>query len=333
MRHIINIFISFIFFSILWICIVYFQIGNPTQTSKWVYEAYELKEQYGKSIKNQKIVVVSGSNTLFGIDSKRLEEEWGIPVVNDAVHAGLGMPYILYKSQKILKEGDIVILPLEYSFYTMIDTPSEVYSDYILSRDSKYFYSLSVLEKLKIISSVGLKRVLKGFESYVRPLKRTEGVYGIQNINSNGDQINIDYDSMSEQDFKTIDNLKADKIKTTLLSSVFVKNLDSYISWAKKKKITLIFMPPNHMYFEDYDSDEYQIFLNNIKNYYDDRNVSYIGSPKKYMYEKKYYFNTSYHLNNIGVEQRTRQLINDVSLSIFDNINIDFINDDLQVSK
>lgn len=317
MRYVVNIFISFIIFNIIWIFIVLLQIGNPTKTSEWAHELYEVKEQYARSINGQKIVFVSGSNSLFGINSKMLEEQWGIPVVNYGVHAGLGMPYILYKSQSILQEGDIAILPFEYPFYIMDDMPSEANCDHILSRDPKYFYSLSKLNQLKVIFSIGFKRLLSGFKFYIYPIEKIKGFNGTQNINLNGDQMNIDYEDRREKD---LDSIKADKIKTTDLSSEFIENLNTYISWAKKKKITLIFMPPTHMYFNIYDSNEYKIFLNNIKDYYKNRNVLYIGTPKEYMYEKQYYFNTSYHLNNIGVEKRTKQLIKDINQSIYENL-------------
>jgi len=290
------------------------QFGNPTQMSKWVYEAYNLKEQSSKKIKDRKIVIVSGSNSLFGMNSAMIEEKLKIPVVNDAVHAGLGMPYILYKSKSVLNEGDIAILPLEYSFYQMNSIPSKVFSDYVLARDMNYFSTLSIYEKIKTIYSIDIKRLINGLSFYWKPLTPTKGVYGIQNINDHGDQINIDINKMTKSSSKHLDSLHPDTIKSYQLSKEFVHAMDNYILWAKVNKITLIFMPPNHMYFSYYDSDEYKQFLNEIKTYYLNRNVLYLGKPKNYMYPKEDYFNTAYHLNNIGVNKRTKQLIKDISV-------------------
>jgi len=35
--------------------------------------------------------------------------------------------------------------------------------------------------------------------------------------------------------------------------------------------------------------------------------------PEDYMYEKKYHYNTVYHLNDVGVTKRTNQIIMDMT--------------------
>jgi len=37
------------------------------------------------------------------------------------------------------------------------------------------------------------------------------------------------------------------------------------------------------------------------KKYYQGANAIYLGKPEDYMYEKKYHYNTVYHLNDVGV--------------------------------
>lgn len=88
--------------------------------------------------------------------------------------------------------------------------------------------------------------------------------------------------------------------------------MNNYISWAKNRGVDIIAMPPNHLYFNEYRSREYLKFLINIKNYYAGQNVPYIGDPYDYMYERKYYFSTGYHLNSLGIKKRTCQIIKDV---------------------
>ncbi len=38
----------------------------------------------------------------------------------------------------------------------------------------------------------------------------------------------------------------------------------------------------------------------------------FVGDPYDYMYEKEYYFDTRYHLINIGRKMRTKRMIDDL---------------------
>jgi len=309
MKNINIIIASFCFCCFLYISILYIQLGNETQGSRWVYDAYNLKEEAASEILEPKIVIVSGSNGLFGVDSDLLSHHLGKPVVNYAVHAGLGPAYILYKSKKVLKPGDIAILPIEYSHYQH-ENISSVLLDYILSRDVDYFRGLTIEEKIDAILRVSISRTLLGLKNNKSSVPI--GVYGIHNINSYGDQVNISMKDMSPSDIRHRDNLKETQIKGSTVSNKTKDLLHNYIAWAKNNNITLIFTPPNYMYFEYYDGKEFVDFLRNINLFYNGENALYIGNPQDYMFDKKFYFNTTSHLNKNGVERRTLQMIKDL---------------------
>lgn len=310
MNQLLRLATSFFFFSFLWFLLVYFNFGIETQSSKWVNDVYIKKESIANNIEKQKIVIVSGSNSLFGFNSKKIEEEFGIPVINSAVHAGLGMKYILYKSKNIIKEGDIVLLPLEYSFYQNNGKPKATYTDYIMSHDMDHFKYLSYKEKIDFILSVSFRRLYNGLRG--KPLTPTVGLYSVQNINNHGDQKNTNKEQMTKKNISKVNKLKVDNIHNKNLSNSFKSAMGEYINWAKNKNICLIFMPPNHLYFEKYKDDLYVDFLHNIEKYYSTREMHFIGEWFDYMYSHEYYFDTSYHLNKNGVEKRTLQAIEDI---------------------
>lgn len=312
MRSVCNIFIFSIFFSLLWMLLVCAQVGTPTKSSANAFGLYSLKEAHGLGIDDKKIVVVSGSNSYIGIDSKMIKDRLGIDVVNDATHAGLGMRYLLYKSQQVLKAGDIAILPLEYNFYYMGGKPYTQYMDYILSRDAVHFFNLPIKEMLQVFYYVKYSRIYDGFVSYFRE----DSVYENKG-NVHGDAKKFEGE-LADYQVNLIATLasRPDSIASTDLSAEFIKCMDNYIDWAKKNKITLVYMPPNHMYNSYYDSPKYILFLNNIRRYYEERNVLFVGEPRNYMYDSSYYIDSTYHLNGLGVEKRTDQLINDLNDSL-----------------
>lgn len=65
-----------------------------------------------------KLLIVGGSNTAFGVDSRSLSDALALPVVNMGLHAGLGLEYILDEASHFIGEGDIVVVSPEYEqFY------------------------------------------------------------------------------------------------------------------------------------------------------------------------------------------------------------------------
>ena len=61
-----------------------------------------------------RLLLVGGSGTAFGVDSQLLEDSLHLPVVNLAIHADLGLPFILRQVQSVARPGDVVLLIPEY---------------------------------------------------------------------------------------------------------------------------------------------------------------------------------------------------------------------------
>ncbi|MDE5616676.1 MAG: hypothetical protein K2I78_02685, partial [Clostridia bacterium] len=75
------------------------------------------------SLDGKKIILVGGSSMAFGIDSKAIEKEIGMPVVNMGLYAALGSKTTLDLTESGIKKGDIVVFAPEmdtqaYSLYT-----------------------------------------------------------------------------------------------------------------------------------------------------------------------------------------------------------------------
>lgn len=83
----------------------------------WVKDVYRFKEHVASQIEKPKIIIAGGSNALFGINSAVIEGITGYPVANMAVHAALDIDFLYYKLVDHVKEGDIVVMPLENGTY------------------------------------------------------------------------------------------------------------------------------------------------------------------------------------------------------------------------
>lgn len=77
----------------------------------------KLKESLVHQIPGPRVLFVGGSNVAFGIRSEFLEHEFQRPVINLGLHAGFGKDFILNQAASAVKQGDIVVLMLEYEHY------------------------------------------------------------------------------------------------------------------------------------------------------------------------------------------------------------------------
>jgi len=309
-----NFFITFFILFFIWISVIYFQIDRPTLMSQWVYDVYKKKITIANNIKSKKIIIVAGSNSMFGCDSKKLQKAFGLPVVNFGVNAGVYLPYILYKAKQIIKKDDIVILPLEYSLYNYDGIPNIQMIDYIFSRDFDAFWSLTLKEQFYMIWDIPLKRIYDGYMAKGGSVVKY-GLYRSGNIDKYGDQLGATPKAKTTSIKKELDKLKANHYGINYNSnSLGFKYLTNFVQWCKEKNVKVIFTPSTLLYFKTYKNDKTeQWFYTNLSKIIKNKGWIYIGDPYKYMYEKKYYFNTDYHLTTKGRQIRTKQMIKDLS--------------------
>ena len=141
------------------------QMGAPLKAEYWIRNEKILKTSLAEKISQPKILIVSGSNSLFGIESPVIEQLTCFPVVNMALHAGLPLDWILDYAESNAVAGDVVVLPLEWLYYLRnFEYPSEWWMTQAVSWDPSYFDSLGVIRKIKFISSMSFSEMLKNIE-------------------------------------------------------------------------------------------------------------------------------------------------------------------------
>jgi hypothetical protein len=84
----------------------------------------QLQLELLKNTPGPRIILVGGSNVSFGIDAELMQRTLGIPVINDGLHAGLGLSP-LRELQDYLRDGDVVIISLEYQLFSSKDIMEE----------------------------------------------------------------------------------------------------------------------------------------------------------------------------------------------------------------
>ena len=86
----------------------FFVIGNQNLGS---FQAALLdKTERLRSIDEPKLILIGNSNLAFGVDSQRIQEALGMPVVNMGLHGGLGNAFLENMVKLDISEGDIVVV-------------------------------------------------------------------------------------------------------------------------------------------------------------------------------------------------------------------------------
>ncbi len=294
-------------------------------TEDWIFYAYESKEKYASQIVKQKILIISGSNGLFGIDAKQIEASTGIPTVNFAVHAGLGIDYMLYRAKKILKPGDIVLIPLEFSLYHQRSDEQileNTLKNYIISYDHVYFDKLNFIDKLKVMVypfgfNINDIKIIKEFLtkksvfdkkavfSQILERANTGNCYTGITLNRNGDE------TCNIGKSPTSDLKKLEKIDPALKEPIDVSDsLRDFCKFAKNNKITIIPLYPAALFYADYNTDNYKTYFSKINEFWSKEGILFKDSSNQSFLEEKMMFNTSYHPNDKGRNWRTKNIIN-----------------------
>lgn len=315
MRYFFGIVIGILIAAALYLGLFSLSLGKPNSKDPLIIsEWYHFKENVAEKLPSPRLVIVSGSNALYGVRATRIEEKTGIPTANFATHAGLAADYILHRPKAILRPNDTVILALEYELYFPRGVNS-VYSEYVLADDVDYFRSLSIKEQLIWAASAPLQTTvdrLKTSKSRNRRNLQQVKEMVAEEFNERGDiTINSKADQ-TEAQRKHVENFKP---SPTLLygdwenASGQWAAIKEFIDWCHSRQIRVLATFPNTIYFSDYENGSLQKATSFLKEKYRSLGVPVLGEPRTFLYEPSDFFDTNYHLTSEGAEKRTDTLI------------------------
>ncbi|WP_188767948.1 hypothetical protein [Emticicia aquatilis] len=95
-----------------------------------------------------KLILIGGSNVMFGFNSPYMEQELKMPVQNMALAASLGLSFMLNEVKEDIKKGDVVLLSIEY-FLNEGDDNIKLFLAELYPPAKKYIEFPNVLEDLK----------------------------------------------------------------------------------------------------------------------------------------------------------------------------------------
>lgn len=325
-RYVIIVAALVLLFSLLYLGLVYLQIGAPVKAEWWLKSVYDVKNHLAKQTKGPKILIIGGSNSLFGIDSSIIHKETGLPVVNLSGHAGLDISFHYHKLKQHLSDGDIVVMPLEFGYFqqkrvtdwfanNMLAWGQEDYLQ--LASPNELFQFLTAVPKSRIYNgllNIGNKKPIAERKQVIARFKVLQGQeengwrgYNYDSLNRYGDivsgsQLTPRMKKMCKRGFHYYGGWE--------ISPRFISYYKKIESLTRKRNGTLFLtwavMMKNPKF--DLTSPQHQKRINKIQASLEKQDIYFTCDARDFQFTPDQFFDTRYHLNNRAAVVRSQKL-------------------------
>lgn len=277
---------------------------------------FNQKEQINQALNYGKntIIVLGGSSVLFGTNSDIISEITGKNVINLGTHAGV-KDYIFIWAKKILKRGNIVILPIEFESILDYGKICDYKANYIISNDKETYKNFDLLTKARYIgyflthSAICYNKntkieKIKAIKNNTKYETIFEKMFDSKYWNEKGDVLNNF--GQNKEKIKQAKNTKCPISNNIILTKDFL----DFIKWCNENDIQVFVTYPVIFPFNNLDTKEAQDFLANYKKTFHKNNINFIGEAKDSYMEIDDFLDSIYHLNQAGQRKRSIYLGN-----------------------
>lgn len=278
----------------------------------WLSQKEKINENLNKG--KDTIVVLGGSSVLFGTNSNIISEITDKNVINLGAHAGV-KDYIFIWAKKVLKKGNIVILPIEFGCVLDYNKICDFKANYILSNDKETYKNFDLLTRARYIgyflthSAICYNKNTKNEK--IKEIKNNtqyksvfEKMYDSKYWSNRGDVLNNF--GQDKEKIKQAKNAKCPVSDNIILTKDFL----DFIKWCNENDIQVFVTYPVIFPFNNLDTKEAQDFLANYKKTFHKNNINFIGEAKDSYMELNDFLDGVDHLNQKGQRKRSIYLGN-----------------------
>jgi hypothetical protein len=295
----------FIFVTIVLFVVFLFSLPPTPRATKSHFFGEIKKDSLLQNEVSPRIIFLGGSNLSFGLNSQMIKDSLHLNPINTAIHAGIGIKYMLENTLQYIRKGDIIVFIPEYQhFYEKWHKGSEELLRTILDVNKSKIKLLSLNQILNCVPFVGNVVFSKFYEFEYTDVDedRIYGIYGVNSFNRYGD-------AYLHWDMQRIDSIKADTIVVEKYNFKVMKEIRKYSQKVQKKGAVLFISFPG---YQDISFQNSEKAIKKVEQEYIAAGFTILGTPERYRMPDSLMFNTTYHLNKKGVDCRTRLLIEDL---------------------
>ena len=315
-------FLLIIGFSLLSLIIIY-TAGYYLMATREISISHSYKQFLLKHTQGQRLIIDSGSNSFFGIDSHLLESEFNLLTINLADNASYPLQSKLLRIEKYANSGDIVLLPLEWQYYSYKTVPS-VFLNNLLG-NLHYYHQNNPVQDIKQIWQTPFSNFIKGVNHYRKGISNShrhleQHLKRFKN-QERGDFIQEDFDLEFEEASKVMacdEYVLGNALKNGFTLSFTFKENIKLIQQLQKKGIHIFLTWPivvGEGCYSQKNTLALKSFINLIKETLNDNGLLILGDPYKNRFAAEFMLNSYYHITSEARYIHTKALIEDIKQS------------------
>ena len=255
-----------------------------------------------------RMILAGGSNVSFGIDAELMQRTLGIPVINDGLHAGLGV-VPLRELLDYLRPGDVVIISLEYQLFSnpkAMDGDPAFLSDWIEYSPKRIQYLSNPWQRVPALYATMLQRkVNREVNTYMfgGSLDEVRNVFTGTEYDRNGDFI-----GHLQQASIPRNKISFEPYPVSPVEEETIMFLEQFHQAARDKGAEVYFEAPASRKSNCDTTGETSLadFFYVLE---EKLSIPMLTPLEQVCIPDKYFFDTVYHLNAEGREWRTQRLI------------------------
>jgi hypothetical protein len=261
-----------------------------------------------KNTPSPRIILVGGSNISFGVDAELMQRTLGIPVINDGLHAGLGI-IPLREIQEYIRPGDVIIISLEYQLFSsrdVMDGDLAFLSDWIEYSPGRIKYLSHPWRQAPALYATMLQRKVNrevNTTLFGGSLDEVRNVFIGTKYNLNGDFIGHLNQVSTPRNKISFEAYPVSRVQKEIFAF-----LEEFHQAAREKGAEVYFEAPASRK-SNCDTTGKTSLANFFKQFDEQSSIPVLTPLDEVCLPDKYFFDTAYHLNAEGRQVRTQRLI------------------------
>lgn len=330
MRYLFYFASSFIALAVFYYSLIFALFPTPVAAEYWVRELLVFKRDIAKNFADQpKIIVASGSSTLFNVDTNILSTALKRPTINLGLMGGLPLDTILEEVNTVSRPGDLVIMALEPDYYCRETNPG--YDTWqtrnAIAWNYPFWQNKSFIQKLAAIPDLGagfpLEMLQARLDTIFNPgvmaprlealddtkimqkfsrqgLSADEPIYSIYNMDRLGNMKSIEGSSYTGAAIPADQDIQ--------ICHKSLEKLSRFVSALKSRQIKVVFA--NTPYIATASLDRSKVELSNARFVSAISHLApVIDSRSELIFSRDHFYDFVIHLNAKGRERRTQLLL------------------------
>ena len=275
----------------------------PADRNQYLNE-YNHKIELLRSTPSPRVIFIGGSNTAFALDSRRLEQTLHRHVVNMGLHAGIGIRYPMDDALQFLRQGDVVVLQIEYGVFYGGTCNAETMPKLMAATGWRNATHLTPTEWQAVVAGMPMMALscLKRLvlfpirKSFNTPVPEGRFGYAASGFNEYGDEV-------SHWTLPGDAYVPSGGAETRQVSQKFMGWLQQELQAYEARGARVIVLPP--VCVSSYFSKSYQ---ESIAQALQQCGYPYAAQPAFLTLPDSLAFNTGYHINRQGVRTATERI-------------------------